>query len=280
MPKRPSGTVRQALMSRSPHGVADLVDEVVEVRELDIDRIAPNPNQPRRQIDATALDQLAKSIETHGLLQPIIVRPARDGYELIAGSRRLRAVESLGRPRITAIVLHKGDSAILALIENLQRADLDPLDEAEALSALKEHGDHTLEALQLLIGRSQSYLSEIMSLLKLPEAILAEVRALAAEGRSVPRASLVELARIKDKQQQTATWKRIVEGETRRADLRTARVTPAAPATNAPALTRRLVGLNSLIERTTDADTWRDPAVRERLKELRSRIDSLLAEAE
>ena len=171
-PKRPSGTVRQALMSRSPHGVGDLVDDVVEVRELDVNRIAPNPHQPRRQIDATALDQLAKSIETHGLLQPIIMRRTLNGYELIVGSRRLRAVERLGRARITAIVLHEGNSAILALIENLQRADLDPLDEAEALSTLKEHGGHTLEALRLLVGRSQSYLSEIMSLLKLPQAIL------------------------------------------------------------------------------------------------------------
>ena len=213
-------------MSRSPHGVGDLVDEVVEVHELDIDRIAPNPHQPRRQIDATALDQLAKSIEAHGLLQPIVVRRTLDGYELIVGSRRLRAVERLGRSRITAIVFHEGDSAILALIENLQRADLDPLDEAEALSALKEHGGHTLEELRLLVGRSQSYLSEIMSLIKLPETILAEVRALAAEGKPVPRASLVELTRIKDKQQQTVAWKRIAEGETRRASVRTARTCP------------------------------------------------------
>src|SRR4051794_12126682 len=101
MPRRSEGTVRRALEKRARHGVGDLLEEVVQVREIEMDRIAPNPRQPRQHADIEGIRQLARSIEAHGLLQPVVVRTSGDDFELIAGSRRLMAVKSLGRPRIT-----------------------------------------------------------------------------------------------------------------------------------------------------------------------------------
>lgn len=287
------GSVRRALVSRARHGIGELLEEVVEVREIEVARVAPHPRQPRRHVDAAGIEDLARSIERHGLLQPIIVRPLGDAYELVAGSRRLRAVESLGRPRITAIVLQGGDGETLALIENLQRADLDPVDEGEALTALKERQGCTLEELQRLIGRSVSYLSEMMSVSRLPEAVLGEVRARAAEGRAVPRATLVELARIKEPVAQEAAWRQVAAGDGQRAAVRALRHDgrePAGRASPAPAppsgagptaalLTRRLEGVSTLLGRAgTEAPQWRERSVRQALIELRQQIDFLLGD--
>lgn len=286
MAKSREGSVRRALTARNRHGVGELLEEVVEVREVELARIAPNPRQPRRHVDAAAIEELARSIERHGLLQPIIVRPSGDGYELVAGSRRLRAVESLRRPRITALVLREGDGETLALIENLQRADLDPIDEAEALTALKERQGCTLEELRRLVGKSTSYLSEMMSLSRLPEPMLGEIRARAAEGRAVPRATLVELARIKEVAAQEAAWRRIASGEDQRASVRALRHEgrekaeregPAAPSPSS--LTRRLDGMNTFLDRARAGPPhWRQEEVRRALLTLRERIDRLLDE--
>jgi len=292
-----AGTVRRALERRAQHGVAELLDEVVQVREIELDRIIPNPRQPRRHIDSKGIEQLARSIEAHGLLQPIVVRPSPGGsadFELVAGSRRLRAVGSLGRPSITALVLKEGDAETLALIENLQRADLDPVDEAEALVALKDSRGLTLEAMQQLVGKSISYLSEIMSLLRLPPEILGEARALAAEGRPVPRASLIELARMKDEEARLAAWRGIRVGSSRRAEVRVRRQEAAADssggdhkgrrlASEAANVVRRIDSLSELLARVRAADAagedqgwWQRQEVQRALEGLRDRINRLL----
>ena len=180
MPRPAEGTVRRAMAARTRTPVADLLAEVAQVVELPLGAIAPNPTQPRRMQEPAALAELAASIERHGLLQPIVVRrhPIADAgtpYELIAGSRRLAAHAGLGRARITAVVLAEGEPETLAIVENLQRQGLTPLDEAMALAALKDRHGYTLELLGALVGRSVSYLSEIMSLRHLPPAILAEL---------------------------------------------------------------------------------------------------------
>ena len=89
MARSREGTVRQALGKRSQGGVAELIEEIVQVREIELNRISPNPTQPRRRVDAAQIDELAQSIATHGLIQPVVVRSTENGYELIAGSRRL-----------------------------------------------------------------------------------------------------------------------------------------------------------------------------------------------
>jgi len=267
-----------------------LLEEVVQVREVDLGQITPNPRQPRRTVDATGLEELAASIARHGLLQPIILREAGAGYELVAGSRRLRAVQSLGHERVMALVIKDGDSETLALIENLQRADLDPIDEAEALAALKVRQGCTLEELQALVGRSVSYLSEITSLLRLPEAILGEARAHAAEGRPLPRASLVELARIKDPVTQAAAWQQLLAaGGSRaqaRASARAARRSSGGsgnspPLPNPAVLARRLTSLAEILDRTEVTGSVPHQAhteLRQALLALRTRIDRLLNE--
>jgi ParB family chromosome partitioning protein len=286
MAKRAEGTVRKALQRRASEGVGDLLEEVVQVREVELARIRPNPHQPRRIVDSDGIAELARSIEAHGLLQPIVLRPEGREYELVAGSRRLAAHEQLGRARITAVILPDADGELLALIENLQRADLDPVDEAQALRTLKERGDYTLEDLRRLVGRSLSYLSEMMSVLRLPPAILDEVRSLAAAGKPVPRASLVELARIDDAAAQARAWSRIAAGITGRAEIREARQQqkPAKPTAGAGAppsprqVVRRIEELKSALSRF-DPKPVRDRAgLHQALMDLRHRIDSLLAE--
>jgi ParB family chromosome partitioning protein len=190
-------------------------------------------------------------------------------------------VERLGRPRITAVVLKNGDSETLALVENLQRSDLDPIDEAEALVALKEGRGCTLEALHQLVGKSVSYLCEIMSVARLPVAILNEARAFAAEGRPVPRASLVELARIKSEEAQLATWHAMSTGAHGRAGVRALRKksdserdSSIRPAPHA--IAQRIERLAELLARTHDDTCWMQAELRQALLSLRSRINMVL----
>ena len=123
-----------AWSSRRP----EVINRVVA---LPVESIHPNPNQPRRQFDPNGIEELAHSIAANGLLQPISVRPQKDGYELISGERRLLAYQSLGQQTIPAIVLElpTQDSAVLALVENLHRADLSFWEEAQAIAALMEN---------------------------------------------------------------------------------------------------------------------------------------------
>ncbi len=149
-----------------------------QIRKIPLSSIAPNPRQPRRAFDEHALLALAASIRQHGLLQPVTVRETADGYELIMGERRLRACQMLSFRDIDALVLQAGDeeSALLALVENLQREELHYFEEAEAFFSLIENG-MTHEALAHRLGRSVSYVSNKMRLLKLP----AELRDFIAE---------------------------------------------------------------------------------------------------
>jgi ParB family chromosome partitioning protein len=147
------------------------------LRELPISSVRPNPYQPRTQIDETALAELAASIEASGLLQPVIVRPRSGGYELIAGERRWRAVERLGWPRIAAIVKEVDDQTLLtlALIENLQRDDLSPIDEAAGYRRLGEEFHLPQSEIARIVGRNRSTVANLLRLLQLPDEIQAMV---------------------------------------------------------------------------------------------------------
>lgn len=149
------------------------------VTRIELSRIAPNPFQPRRTADEDGLRDLAESIRRFGLLSPLLVRRAGgNGYELIAGERRLRAMELLGWSSADAIILGAGDrdSALIALIENLQREELHFLDEAEAcLRILREH-DLTQGELSAALGRSPSALANRLRLLRLGRNVKACIR--------------------------------------------------------------------------------------------------------
>jgi ParB family chromosome partitioning protein len=151
-------------------------DEQEELRELPIELIGPNPNQPRTTFDEPGLIALAESIKLRGVLQPILVRPLAGGrYELIAGERRWRAAELAGRDSIPAMVRYHDDAASLevALIENMAREDLNPAEEARACAALVEELGLTREEVGLRVGRSRSAVSNLIRLLDLPDEALA-----------------------------------------------------------------------------------------------------------
>jgi ParB family chromosome partitioning protein len=141
------------------------------VREVEIGRIRRNPDQPRMQFGEDALTELADSIRERGVLQPILLRPDGDGYMIVAGERRWRAAQRAQLHTIPAIVRDIDESTIaeLALIENIQREDLNPLEEAEGYKQLiKKHG-HTQDAVAQLVHKSRSHVANLLRLLDLPE---------------------------------------------------------------------------------------------------------------
>jgi ParB family transcriptional regulator, chromosome partitioning protein len=149
------------------------------LRELPVANVLPNPFQPRSQIGEADLAELTASIEASGLLQPVIVRPRNGKYELIAGERRWRAVQRLGWTKISAIVRDVDDPTLLtlALIENLQRDDLTPIDEAMGYQRLGEEFELPQAEIARLVGRDRSTVANLLRLLKLPD----EVKALVQE---------------------------------------------------------------------------------------------------
>jgi ParB family chromosome partitioning protein len=144
--------------------------------ELPVKDVRPNPLQPRRDVDPTALEELKSSIQQAGLLQPVVVRPAPggDGYELIAGERRLRACQALGWEKIPAVRRDVDDRTVLtlALIENLQRDDLSPVDEARGYERLIAEFELTQQDVAIAVGRDRSTVANALRLLKLPDAVL------------------------------------------------------------------------------------------------------------
>lgn len=140
---------------------------------LDIDRIQPNPLQPRVQFETTRLDELAASIQEKGVIQPIIVRPTETGYEIIAGERRWRAAQRAGLQQVPAILQDVSDSEMLelALIENVQRADLSPIEEAQAYQLMSDQFGLTQEDIATRVGRSRSAVANTLRLLQLPRSI-------------------------------------------------------------------------------------------------------------
>ena len=141
---------------------------------LPVGAIVPNPGQPRRDFDDDALRELADSIAAHGILQPLSVRRAGEGYELISGERRLRAAKLCGLSEVPCLLISADpqESSLLALIENVQRRDLDFWEEALALQALLEASGLSQEALAAQIGKSQSAVANKLRLLKLPPQVL------------------------------------------------------------------------------------------------------------
>ncbi|HET7708580.1 MAG TPA: ParB/RepB/Spo0J family partition protein [Sphingomicrobium sp.] len=144
------------------------------VREIDIGRIRPNPNQPRIQFSEESIAELAESIAERGVLQPILLRPhGEDGFEIIAGERRWRAAQRARLHTIPAIVREIDDAAMaeIALIENIQREDLNAIEEAEGYRQLVERFGHTQEDIGKLVHKSRSHVANLLRLLYLPEAV-------------------------------------------------------------------------------------------------------------
>lgn len=152
--------------------------ETNRVLYLPVSELAPNPNQPRRQFSPDGLAELSASIREHGILQPLSVRRVPDGYELVSGERRLRAAKLAGLREVPCILLAVDgeNSSLLALVENLQRRDLDFFEEAAALSRLIQTYGLSQEEAARKIGRSQSAVANKLRLLRLPSDVLALLR--------------------------------------------------------------------------------------------------------
>jgi ParB family chromosome partitioning protein len=146
-------------------------------REVAIELISANPRQPRADFDESTLDELAASIRAKGVIQPLLVRPRDGGYELVAGERRLRAAERAGLRRVPVVVREVSDaeSLELAVIENVQRDDLSPLEEATAYQRLLDEFGHTQEEVAERVGKSRPAVANTLRLLRLPEPIKHEL---------------------------------------------------------------------------------------------------------
>lgn len=175
--------------SRLGKGLGALLGEYMEEvesaggadREVDVRAIRANPFQPRSEFADAAIDALAESIRQNGLLQPLVVRPAESGWQLVAGERRWRAVRRLGWSRVPVIVRELQDEQmlVLALVENLQREDLSPLEEAMGYQRLVEEFELTQQEVAERVGKDRSTVANALRLLALPD----EVRGLLAAGR-------------------------------------------------------------------------------------------------
>ncbi len=211
-------------------------EEPEELRQLPVELIGPNPNQPRRNFDEAALVGLADSIRLRGVIQPVLVRPLSSGtYELIAGERRWRAAQLAALESIPAVIRHHDDAASveLALIENMVREDLNPVEEARACLALVEELGLTREDVGLRVGRSRVAVSNLMRLLDLPDEALAliEARELSeGHGRALLLAS-------ENATRRSLARRAAAEGWSVRELERRARAAAEAPAPGAPEAT-------------------------------------------
>jgi ParB family transcriptional regulator, chromosome partitioning protein len=173
-------TVKPERHSSLGRGLTSLIpqrSQQVTTTEIPLSRIRPNPRQPRQRMDPTELEALATSVREHGVLQPILVTETIDGYQLVAGERRFRASQMAGLERIPAVIrqLADRDQLELALVENLQREDLGPLEEANAYRALVTEFQLTHEQIAQRVGRAKSTIANTLRLLDLDPAVQANL---------------------------------------------------------------------------------------------------------
>lgn len=176
MRKKVLGRGLEALISQD---LRESVAETERIKELDVDSIDPNPNQPRGRFDEGQLRDLAASIRSHGVLQPVVVRRVGDRYQLVIGERRYRASRMAGRLTIPAIVrtVTDDDSLKYALMENLQREDLNPIEEAHGYRMLQERYGLSVKDIGEILGRDRSTVANTIRLLNLPTPVIELIEA-------------------------------------------------------------------------------------------------------
>lgn len=180
-------------------GVSAHIKRIVEVELAKIDR---NPDQPRKTFDPQSMEELTASIKEVGLLQPIIVRKGGEGrYVIVAGERRHRACEMLEWKSMDAIVVDGGNADEIAIVENLQRENLKPIEEAEAVDRLIKLHQYTQDDAAKILSKSRSSITELLGLLRLPEVIRE-----AGRTTDIPKSTLLAIARIGDAGEQMAAF--------------------------------------------------------------------------
>ena len=181
-----------------------------EIVELPLDELRPNPYQPRKVFDDNALNELSSSIKEHGVFQPVIVKKSIKGYEIIAGERRVRASKLAGLEKIPAIVREFSDEEMMeiSLLENLQRENLNPIEEALAYKNMLDKLGLTQEELSTRVGKSRSHITNIIGILRLPK----EVQNMIAEGKLTMSHAKI-LSKLEDNQEILSMANRIIENK-------------------------------------------------------------------
>ena len=182
-------------------------DSSDSVQYVNINDIKPNANQPRKYFDESKIEELADSILEHGIIQPLILRPAKVGYEIVAGERRYRAARKAGLKRVPSIVREFTDeeNMVIAIVENMQREDLDPIEEAEGLNQIIKVYGFTQEETSKSVGKSRPYIANSLRLLTLPE----DIKKLISDGTLTAGHGRALLA-VKDDKKRQALAERIV----------------------------------------------------------------------
>jgi ParB family chromosome partitioning protein len=253
--------------------------DLPQIIEVELDQVVRNPNQPRKSFSEESLQELASSIERHGLIQPISVKKieadtGKLSYLLVAGERRFRAFQRLGKTIIPAIIT-TGDADEIALIENIQREDLNPLEEAEAMALMMEQHRYTQEQLGQIIGKAQNTVSQLLGLLRLPEQVKEEYREAPIASKSV----LMEVARGKTEQEQIKLWRAAKEG---RLTVKAARerMNASDPSPRASDTEKLLASGSRFVKGLEALDRAGEGTLKEdeysALLELRKRIDELI----
>jgi ParB family chromosome partitioning protein len=269
MVKRQTAQALQERLSRSFSRIP--AEDVPRIYRLRLAEIEPRRDQPRQRIDQDSLQELAASIERHGLIQPVTVKrqEGREGYVLVAGERRYRAHELLGREDILAVVT-SGDPEEISLIENVQREDLHPLEEAMAYARMMELHAWTQEQLAEMVGKARPTITNVLKLNSLPETIRADC----AARRDVSKSLLFEIARCRDPKEQLRLWEQVRGGGTvRAARARQPAVlpTPRGPLADTLRLGRRFLRRLAAIEAVAG-----DAEAHAELVRLRQEIDAAL----
>lgn len=231
-PTEPSskGRLGKGLAALLPDG-ADVGGRSPRFAEIEVELVRANPQQPRTNFDEQGLQELAASIKEKGVVQPIIVRRMDGVYELIAGERRLRAARLAGLERIPAFVAEVADGSEaleLALIENLQREDLNPLEQAEGFHRLSEHYGLTQEQISQRVGKSRAAVANTLRLLNLPRDVQTSLRS-----GQITAGHARAILSFDDRERQVILWKRIIKDglSVRRAEQLAKRLSPVhAPA--------------------------------------------------
>ena len=210
--KKALGKGLEQLFSNSVIDFNNFEQNIVEenannVTEIDIKDIRSNPYQPRKTFDEESLQELAKSIKEYGLLQPIIVKKSIKGYELVAGERRTKAAKIAGLEKIPAIIKEFTDQEMmeLALLENIQREDLNPIDEAISINNIIKLRGYTQEEFAEKMGKSRAYVTNILGLLRLPE----DVKKL-VENKSISASHARVLSKLDDDEKISSLAKKII----------------------------------------------------------------------
>ena len=187
-------------MKDLPKNMFGVSSHIKRITEVELARIAPNPDQPRKTFSDASIDELAATIKEVGLLQPIILRRAEDGtYVIVAGERRWRACKMLAWTSMDAIVVDGKNANEISIIENMQRENLKPLEEAEAVETLIKNHSYSQEDAARILGKSRSSITELLGLLRLPEAIRIECRTF-----DIPKSTLLAISRMDPEEQGAA----------------------------------------------------------------------------